>query len=341
MKNAMLPSGRSLSIAIAALGLTVSAACNDVTGPLDAQNVELAGNPMGAPTANPLSGMFFFVDAQSNARQTADAWRASRPSDAALMEKIAKAPQASWFGGWNANVEADVRAAVSNAAASSAMPVLVAYNIPQRDCGSYSAGGASSADGYRNWIRAFARGIGSHQSLVILEPDALAGMDCLNDADRQTRLALLSFAVTTLRDAGAMVYIDGGHSRWHSVETMAPRLKAAGIEQATGFSLNVSNFHTTGEQITYGNALSALVGGKHYIIDTSRNGLGSAGDAEWCNPEGRALGELPNSNTGHALVDAYLWVKRPGESDGACNGHPAAGTWMPEYALGLAKRAAH
>ena len=339
MKNEKLPSGRSLSTLVAVLSLTVGAACSDVAGPLDAQNVELAGSPVGTNSANPLNGMFFFVDAQSNARQTANAWRSSRPADAALMEKIAGAPQAYWFGGWNSDVEADVRAAVSNAASSSAMPVLVAYNIPQRDCGSYSAGGASSADGYRDWMRAFTRGIGSRQALVILEPDALAGMDCLNSTDRQTRLDLLSFAVTTLRDAGAMVYIDAGHSRWHPVETMAPRLEAAGIAQATGFSLNVSNFHTTAEQVTYGNALSALVGGKHYVIDTSRNGLGSAGDAEWCNPEGRALGERPNSNTGHALVDAYLWVKRPGESDGACNGNPAAGTWMPEYALGLAKRA--
>lgn len=339
MKNEKLTSGRSFPTVIAVLALTVGAACSDVAGPLDAQNVELAGSPAGTNSANPLSGMFFLVDAQSNARRTADAWRSSRPDDATLMEKIASAPQAYWFGGWNADVEADVKAAVSSAAASSAMPVLVAYNVPQRDCGSYSAGGASSADGYRDWMRAFARGIGTGQALVILEPDALAGMDCLNDTDRQTRLDLLSFAVKTLRDAGAMVYIDAGHSRWHSVETMAPRLKAAGIELATGFSLNVSNFHTTAEQITYGDALSALVGGKHYVIDTSRNGLGSAGDSEWCNPDGRALGERPNSNTGHALVDAYLWVKRPGESDGACNGHPAAGTWMPEYALGLARRA--
>lgn len=336
-----LPSGRSFPTAIAVFALTVGSACSDAVGPLDAQNVELAGSPPPVNSANPLSGMFFYIDAQSNARRTVDAWRSSRPGDAAVMEKIAGAPQASWFGGWNADVRADVNQAVSNAAASNALPVLVAYNIPQRDCGSYSAGGASSADGYRSWITDFARGIGSRSAIVILEPDALSGMDCLNSTDRQMRLDLLADAVKTLGDAGAMVYIDAGHSRWHPVETMAPRLKAAGIDRAAGFSLNVSNFHSTADQVTYGNALSALVGGKHYVIDTSRNGLGAAGDSEWCNPDGRALGERPTSNTGHALVDAYLWVKRPGESDGACNGHPAAGVWMPEYALGLAKRAAY
>jgi endoglucanase len=39
-------------------------------------------------------------------------------------------------------------------------------------------------------------------------------------------------------------------------------------------------------------------------------------------------------------VDGLLWIKAPGESDGSCNGGPSAGTWWPEYALGLAERAA-
>jgi endoglucanase len=122
---------------------------------------------------------------------------------------------------------------------------------------------------------------------------------------------------------------------------MATRLNGAGITNANGFALNVSNFYYTSEQVTYGNSLSALVGGKHYVIDTSRNGLGSLGDDKWCNPEGRALGDRPTTATGNALADAFLWIKIAGESDGACNGAPAAGTWMPEYALGLAQRAAY
>ncbi|MFE3685237.1 endoglucanase, partial [Streptomyces sp. NPDC059095] len=34
-----------------------------------------------------------------------------------------------------------------------------------------------------------------------------------------------------------------------------------------------------------------------------------------------------------------VWIMRPGDSDGPCRGGPSAGTWWPEYALGLAKRA--
>jgi len=104
-------------------------------------------------------------------------------------------------------------------------------------------------------------------------------------------------------------------------------------------------------------------GTTHFVIDTSRNGQGpwdwaaagyaSAGAAQdWCNPPGRGLGIAPTTNTGNALVDAYLWVKVPGESDGSCNRSvsgsttdpewggivdPAAGAWFPQQALQLAQ----
>ena len=96
--------------------------------------------------------------------------------------------------------------------------------------------------------------------------------------------------------------------------------------------------------MSYGRRLSQALGGKHFVIDTGRNGDGppDAGTAgpTWCNPPGRALGKSPTTSTGHKLVDAYLWVKRPGESDGACRpGDPASGLWFARYAAGLVARA--
>jgi len=94
--------------------------------------------------------------------------------------------------------------------------------------------------------------------------------------------------------------------------------------------------------IQFGNTVSSKTGGKHYVIDTSRNGNGpydSSGQDAWCNPPERALGQQPTTNTGNPLVDAYLWVKVPGESDGTCRGGPNAGTWWSDYAKGLAERA--
>ncbi len=294
-----------------------------------------------AVTSNALSGATFWSDPYSNAKATANAWRTARPADAAQMDKLGAAPSARWIGDWNVNVQADVDAAVTTIARTGALPVFVAYNIPQRDCGGYSGGTTTTIDAYKAWIAAFANGVGSRRAAVVLEPDALAGMDCLSAADQQTRLSLLSFAVQTLTAKGSIaVYLDAGHPRWQSAPTMASRLVSAGVAMAQGFSLNVSNFLSTRDNVDYGTQISSLVGGKHFVIDTGRNGLGPTADYQWCNPAGRALGTRPTTQTGNALVDAFLWIKTPGESDGVCNGAPSAGTWMPEYALGLAQRAA-
>jgi hypothetical protein len=292
------------------------------------------------PSSNPFAYRNFYIDPNSSARAQATAWRASRPADAAQMDKIAGQPIADWYGDWVANVETSVRARVDTIAAAGALPVLVAYNIPQRDCGSYSAGGANNPDGYRAWIQSFSAGIGGRRAVVILEPDAVPQADCLSATDRATRFSLLNEAVGVLRASSQVaVYIDAGNAHWVSAAETATRLQSSGIAQATGFSINVSNFYTTAESITFGNDLASRVGNKHYLIDTSRNGLGHNG--EWCNPAGRALGDRPTAATGSALVDAFFWVKRVGESDGTCNGGPSAGTWWPEYALGLAQRAAY
>ena len=259
-------------------------------------------------------------------------------SDADAMRTLASQPTANWFGNWDGNIYNDVHNVVSAAAASGATPVLVAYNIPERDCGGFSSGGSNNPDGYKSWIGSFASAIGNNSTIVILEPDALAQIGCLSSADQATRLSLLASAVSTLKANGnTKVYIDAGHSNWIDALAMASDLQKANVAQADGFSLNVSNFMSTANEVAYGQQISSQVGGKHFVIDTSRNGNGSNG--QWCNPSGMALGQNPTTNTGNSAVDAYLWVKSPGESDGNCNGGPSAGQWWTDYALTLVKNA--
>jgi len=286
--------------------------------------------------ARPLPGAALYVDPSSQAKAQADAWRASRPLDAAKLDKIAERPQAFWLGGWSGDPRSAVDGIVTRAAAAGRVPVLVAYNIPQRDCGSWSAGGVGSADTYRTWIRSFAAGIGTRRAIVVIEPDALAGLDCLSATDRGVRLQLLADATRVLaaRPATA-VYLDGGHDAWQPISVMSARLRQAGAADAQGFSLNVSNFRAQAGLVTYGQQLAAAIGVAHFVIDTSRNGVGPAADGAWCNPPGRKLGAAPATTAAYRL-DWNLWVKRPGESDGPCNGGPIAGAFWPEYALGLA-----
>ncbi len=268
---------------------------------------------------NPFSGARLYVDPYSHA------------SGIEGLEAIASQPTAKWFGDWNEDIEVSADKYVSTVSQSGALPVMVLYNIPGRDCGSYSAGGSDDADNYREWIQGFADGVGDREAVAILEPDALP-LDCLYE----NSTALLADAVSILKSKpGIAVYVDAGHPNWTPADEIADRLKAANVAEADGFSLNVSNFYLTEENIEFGKEVSGLVGDKHFIIDTSRNGNGWNG--EWCNPSGMSLGQNPTVNTGEALVDAYLWVKPPGESDGTCNGGPDAGDWWLEYALGLVR----
>jgi endoglucanase len=67
------------------------------------------------------------------------------------IKAMINTPQAVWFtAGTPRSVERDVRKTVKKAAAKRSIPVLVAYNIPFRDCAQFSAGGATTRTGTRN-----------------------------------------------------------------------------------------------------------------------------------------------------------------------------------------------
>ncbi|MBO0833540.1 MAG: glycoside hydrolase family 6 protein [Actinobacteria bacterium] len=325
------------------------------------------------------------------------------PQDAALITKMESIPRAVWFtSGTPAQVQQNARQTMALAAAKKAVPVLVAYDIPGRDCAQFSAGGALDQAAYQAWIDGFASGIGTGKAVVILEPDALGNepSDChlptsvypFTDTER---IAEISYAVTALeKDPQVSVYLDGTHSAWQSVGAMTQRLLAADVQQAQGFFLDVSNFQPTPELVDYGTWISdclaivtdpsnplfgnpsacasqyfpatqsdfstwglttewyaqnmgSSVATTHFVIDTSRNGNGpnnmqafasapfnqppsvisALAGGNWCNPPGSGLGLHPTADTGVPLLDAYLWVKTPGESDGQCDAAGGVRAW--------------
>jgi endoglucanase len=257
------------------------------------------------------------------------------------MDKIASQSAAEWLGEWSGNVRDFVKGRVGMITKAGALPVFIAYDAPDRDCGQYSAGGADSTSEYLKWIADVGNGVGERKAVLILEPDLLGLIDkCTAANAQQTRYDMLREAVKTLKAYPKLVlYIDAGNPNWIPAPEMAKRLQNAGLEYADGFSLNVSNYVGTPENLAYGKALSSLTGGAHFVIDTSRNGNGAPEDKAWCNPPDRALGLRPTFNTGEPNCDAFLWLKRPGESDGTCNGGPRAGDFWPVSALALAKGA--
>lgn len=318
---------------VAALALS---ACSGGAG-------DTGGAPDAAPAVAPAASEFWVDPASSAARQVAS-WRAEgRADDAAQLEKLARQPTAIWPTGDEGRVEDQVRSVTSAARDAGRTPVLVAYNVPDRDCGQYSSGGADDEDAYRSWLGKFASGMGGVRSVVVLEPDALAQTltSCEGKGGEEGREELLAEAVRTLKKAGGEVYIDAGNPGFVTdTGQLADGLRRSGVREAAGFALNVSNFQTTEAVEQYGKRVSSAVGNKPFVVDTSRNGKGAYRGPDqptWCNPPGRALGTPPTRDTGDRAVAAFLWVKEPGDSDGDCRGAPEAGQFWPDYALGLAK----
>lgn len=272
-------------------------------------------------------------------------WVRAHPGDPrtpVIESRIADQPAAVWFADFQPETVASrVRAVTSGAASQGRVPVLVAYAIPDRDCGGASQGGAPDLGAYDGWIDRFAAGLGSGEVIVVLEPDAIAQSECLSAGDRAARFASLVRAGRVLKAANprARVYYDAGHSGWHPAAEQAALLRQAGAASAAssdGIFSNVSNFHRTADEIAYDRSVLDALGGPASlgaVIDTSRNGAGAPPDGEWCDPAGRKLGRAPTLATGEARIDAYLWVKLPGESDG-CSGEP--GEFTASYAYDLA-----
>jgi endoglucanase len=120
------------------------------------------------------------------------------------------------------------------------------------------------------------------------------------------------------------------------------------VQQIQGFLLNSTHFDGTPKEIAYGEAVSRMTGGKHFVVNTGENGRGPLvppdpvhqGNEVLCNPTGRGLGPKPTTNTGYPNVDAFAWTSNPGESGGACvPGAPPTGVFWPAYALMLVRNA--
>ncbi|RKN39349.1 glycoside hydrolase family 6 protein [Micromonospora endolithica] len=290
-----------------------------------------------APAAVAADSAFYVDPATAGA-----VWVGANPGDpraAVIRDRIASVPQARWYTRTNTStVRGEVDAFVGAAAAAGKIPIMVVYNIPNRDCSGASSGGAPDHASYRQWVDQVAAGLAGRPATIVLEPDVLPLMtSCQNAAQQAETRASMAYAGKKLKagSAQAKVYFDAGHSAWLSPAEAASRLLAADIaNSADGISLNVSNYRRTADEVTYAKAIIAATGVSRLkaVIDTSRNGNGPAG-SEWCDPAGRAIGTPSTTATGDAAIDAFLWVKLPGEADGCIAG---AGQFVPQRAYDLA-----
>jgi endoglucanase len=292
--------------------------------------------PTGPEPVEPL-----FVDTESQAAQHAR----REPAHAANIAAIVDRPLAFSVGDWLADVRGEVGRRATAAKNAGATAIFMVYAIPHRDAGAgFSGGGVPGADAYRGFTAQVTEGIGDARAIVVLEPDSLGQMDTLPQQEQDERYQLLRDAVDAYaRLPNTSVYLDGANCGWTAAPDMAQRLLRAGVSHARGFAVNVANYHWTDDEVARAENISALTGGAHFVVDTSRNGRGPfSGDLpnQWCNPPDRGLGKPPTTETGSEFADAFLWVKVPGSSDGECGrGNPPAGLWWQEQAEELVRNA--
>ena len=207
----------------------------------------------------------------------------------------------------------------------------------------------------KSWYDDFADSVGDARVVIAFEPDSLGTVDCLARDRRKERLRHAALrrerAVTAAErhdvPRGRRVRLGGRLSD-------REQLRYIGISKVRGFMLNVTHHDWTRANIEHGLEISRMVGGKHFIINTSYNGRGPLHYRKWinkaqhkwrtinvwCHPGLRGLGPAPTTATANPHVDAYMYINRPGYSAGSCNGGPLpVGTWWPERALMYAQYA--
>lgn len=293
-----------------------------------------AGQNPGARAPNPLKGQVWW-DQNTRFNQTWNGYRSllqrGRTADAAKVRLLAEWPQFRWFGMWEQPPVYKLRGLFEEA--GDAVPLLAVFG-DRRNRG----GGRADFARYRRWIDQVVQGIGSNEVVIAFEPDSLGLMRGRGHA------AALRYGVRRLSKLpNATVYIEAGASDWMTSRQAASKLRAVGVRYVRGFMLNATHMTTTAANIRHGRKISRLTGGKHFIINTSHNGNGPLyrnGRTIWCNPPNAAAGTGPTTRTADRKVDAYMWVERPGFSNGACNGGPArVGAWWERRAIQMVSRA--
>ncbi|KXX73958.1 putative exoglucanase GH6D [Madurella mycetomatis] len=230
----------------------------------------------------------------------------------------------------------------------------------------------------REFIKPYAEKVAAAKDLtftIVLEPDSLANLvtntgieSCANAAPVYREG--IAHAIASLQYDHVHLYIDAAHGGWLgwdpnlplAAKEFAEVVKLAGEgKKIRGFVTNVSNYNpfnaavrenytewsNSWDESHYASSLAPHLEAEglpaHFIVDQGRVHLPGAREewGEWCNVEPAGFGPAPTTETNNTVVDAIVWVKPGGESDGECGmeGATRAGEWFDEYAQMLVKNA--
>ena len=289
---------------------------------------------------NPLAGMKWGVY-QGPIDSVWPAYAASHGHNRQLLAKIALQPRTVWDGFWDGNPRATAQASIQDSTQGNPdllTQVAIFRLNPWETC----SGSAAHQAGYESWVRSYAAGIGSARVALILQPDMPFSV-CIPSAVPEQMVAYAAKVFNALPHT--TVYIDAGAYQWYKPATMAAMLERAGIWQARGFALNVTQYGSTSDELQWGAAINRALAAagardKHFVINTDENGTpylagqipGGGGASNYtprCSSPGQQLcqrlGIPPTTDVtsprwhlspadrqiAGSEVDAYMWIGRP------------------------------
>ena len=201
--------------------------------------------------------------------------------------------------------------------------------------------------------------VGNFPALIFVEEDAIDTI-CWRSPEAITgREALLKYEIDQLSQLPhALLYVEGGTTDANSPRKVAEVLNASDAYKIRGFFLGDTHFNWAYKEIKFGNKVSALTQGLHFVVDTRGDGNGpllnphpvTQGVEQLCNPPGRGLGPKPGASDGSSYgkfsphLDGFVWVTTPGESasptcPGRTTHYSASGIFDEGIAIGYASRA--
>jgi endoglucanase len=280
-----------------------------------------------------------------------------------LLEKVAAEPEANRFslysgGGGPGAIYGQVHKILCQnlAADPGSVPIFTTWFLYQAGYCESVGQILANRPAFERQVDEMASGIDTRPAVMLLELDAIGASACMRNTGALPYWeANIRYEIDKLAALPhTVVYVEGGYADGNSPSYTAAVLRAVGVGRIRGFFTNDTHEDWTIDEIRWGQRVSQLVGGTHFIVNTATNGRGPLvprnrgryGNEVLCNPPGRGIGPQPTTTPldphTHRVfsgVDAFLWMAPPGNSSGSCNGGPPAGTYWPTKGLAMAANA--
>lgn len=298
-----------------------------VVAVVTAGGIYLANRDPGLPDRNaPPAGQYLTVDGSPHQKNLEDmAVTLTDTELKAKVEALEHQPIATWLQPNPIKAKEQITNIMEQARAKTKIPLFVMYNMPHRDVGGESSGGATSAAEYTHWAEEVSNAIGDNPAVVVVEPDAAAHLadDKLSAADKEIRLSLLAgvfkkFQQTNLKTA---TYLDIGNAGWLSPGQAAKTIKDINERSngaVTSLAFNTANYFPNAATRDYAQKVINEYGSPLYVLsDESRSGGPNPTQGDWCNVRGQKLGNPDTTFNAESQFEEAV-IKTPGDSDGKC-----------------------